>query len=124
MVRLRHLLDAAVEAFDHAVGLWVHRWRQAMFDTQIGAELIEFVPAGGAALAQTEQAVGELLAIVGQDGTDADRTGAFEIAQVEPTSAIGSSPMARAGVGCGRGVVDADKDPPRRPVDGDEQVAP
>ena len=56
MVRLQHLLDAGVEAFDHAIGLRVHRWRHAMFDTQIGAQLIKLVPAGGGALAQAEQA--------------------------------------------------------------------
>ena len=56
MVRLQHLLDAGVDAFDHAIGLRVHRWRQALFDTQIGAQLIKLVPAGGGALAQAEQA--------------------------------------------------------------------
>ena len=52
LVALQHLLDAPVEAFDHAVGLRMHRRCQAMFDTEVGAKLIELVPAGGAAFAQ------------------------------------------------------------------------
>jgi len=38
----------------------------------VGAKLIELVLAGGSALAQTGQAVGELLAVIGQHRSDAD----------------------------------------------------
>ena len=51
-----------------------------MFDSEFGAELIKLVPAGGATFAQTEQPVGEFAAIISQDGADADRAGAFQIA--------------------------------------------
>ena len=64
MVALQHLFDPAVEAFHHAVGLRVLRWGQAVFDVQLGAELVEFVPSAGAGLAQAEPAVGEFAAIV------------------------------------------------------------
>ena len=63
MVRLQHLFDASVEALDHAVGLRM-LWRgEAVFDAKVAAQLIKLVLAGGRALAQAEQAVGELLAI-------------------------------------------------------------
>jgi len=62
VVALKHLLDPAVEAFDHAVGLRRFRWGQAVLDAQFGAELVEFVVARRGTLAQAEQAVGELLA--------------------------------------------------------------
>ena len=76
VVALQHRLDPAVAALDPAVrrgnhppdrflirlALRVLRWRQAMFDGKVGAKLIKRVPAGGAALAQAEQAVGEFAA--------------------------------------------------------------
>ena len=80
VMRLQHLFDAAVATFHHAVGLRVRRRGQAMFDAVVGAKQIERVLAGGAAFAQTEQAVGELAAIIGQDGAAPQRAGAFEIA--------------------------------------------
>jgi hypothetical protein len=45
-----------------------------MFNLQVGAKLVEFVLAGGSALAQTEQAV---FAIVRKYGEDAERAGPF-----------------------------------------------
>ena len=59
MVALQHLLDPAVEAFDHAVGLRVLRQRQSVLDAKVTAKQVELVLAGGAALARAEQAVGE-----------------------------------------------------------------
>lgn len=59
MVRLQHLLDAAVEALDHAIGLRVRRWSQTALNAEGGAELIERVAGGGAVVAPTEQAVGD-----------------------------------------------------------------
>ena len=51
VVTLQHLLDASVEAFDHAIGLGV-LWRgEAVFDAEVAAELIERVLAGGRACA-------------------------------------------------------------------------
>jgi hypothetical protein len=93
VVALQHFLDPAVEALDHTVGLRRFRWGQAVLDAQLGAELVEFVVACGRALAQAEQAVGELLAprhclsdqwrsngSIGQDGPAPDRAGALQIA--------------------------------------------
>ena len=78
MVRLKHLFDPAVEAFDHAVGLGMLRWGQAVFDAEIGAELVELVPACCGAFAQTEQTVGEFLAVVRKYGADVHRAGPFQ----------------------------------------------
>ena len=89
MVRPKHLFDAAVEPLDHAVGLGVLRWGKAVLDAQVGAELIELVLAGGRALAQAEEAVGELFSIVRKYGADPYRAGPFEIAQ-EPARIGGS----------------------------------
>jgi hypothetical protein len=84
---------------------------EAVLDARVCAELVELVLAGGNAFAQAEQAVGELLAIVGKHGADAHRAGAFQVAQEA------------AGVGSGLGLEDADEDPAGRAVDGHEQVA-
>ena len=59
MVRPKHLFDAAVEPFDHAVGLGVLRWGEAVVDAEVAAELVKLVLATGRAFAQTEAAVGE-----------------------------------------------------------------
>ena len=63
MVALQHLLDAAVEALDHAVGLGVHRRRQAVLDAEVGAEQVELVLSRRGAFAQTEETVGEFLPV-------------------------------------------------------------
>ena len=63
MVRPKHLLDAAVEPLDHAVGLGVLRRGQAVFDAKVAAQQIEVVLATGRVLAQTEETVGELFPI-------------------------------------------------------------
>ena len=58
VVALRHLLDAAVEALDHAVGLRRFRRGQAVLEAQFGAEPVEIVLARRGPFAQAEQAVG------------------------------------------------------------------
>jgi hypothetical protein len=80
VVALQHLLDPAVEALDHTVGLRRLGRGQSVLDAQFGAELVELVFACGRALAQAEQAVGELLAVIGQNGPAPDWAGAFQIA--------------------------------------------
>ena len=60
---LQDVLDPAIEAFDHAVGLRPHRRGQAMLDAETGAEAVEVVVARGGAPPQAEEPVGELLAI-------------------------------------------------------------
>jgi hypothetical protein len=62
VMALQHVLDPAIEPFNHTIGLGSH-WRgQAVFDVQIGAEAVELMRASGRPFAQAEQAVGELLA--------------------------------------------------------------
>ena len=92
MVRLQYLFDPSVETLDHAarhcprtngeqwLALGVLRWGQAVFDVEVGAQQIKFVLAAGAAFAQTKEAVGELLSVIGQNGADAQRAGAFQVA--------------------------------------------
>ena len=60
---LQDLFDATVETLDHAVGLWRFWWRQAVFNLQCGAQLVELMSARRSALAQTKKAIRELLSI-------------------------------------------------------------
>ncbi len=69
----QHLGDAAVEALDHPVGLRVSGLDQPMVDAVVGAGSVEDVPAGRFALAGGAEAVGELLAVIGQHGANAER---------------------------------------------------
>lgn len=57
------ILDPAIEAFDHAIGLRMHRRSQAMLDAKVGAEAVEVVVARGGALSQAKEPISELLAI-------------------------------------------------------------
>ena len=93
------------------VGLRMLRRGQAVLDAEVAAQLVEVVLAGGGPFAQTEETVGELAAIVRENGADLHRAGPFEIAQ-EP-----------AGIGGSLGFADADEDPSGRPINGHEQVA-
>ena len=108
---MQHLFDPAVEAFDHPVGLRVLRRCKAVFDFKVCAELVELVLPGGLAFAQTEQAVGEFLPVIGQDRPDPDWAGPFQIAQKA------------AGISGGLGFEDPDEDPAGCPVNCHEQVA-
>ena len=81
VVALQHLLDAAVEPLDHAVGLGMLRRGQAVLDAEVTAEQVERVLAGGCALAQADQAVGELFSVIRKYGADPDRAVPFEIAR-------------------------------------------
>jgi hypothetical protein len=109
-VALQDVLDPAIEAFDHTIGLRVHRRGQAMLDTEVDAEAVEIVVAGGPPAAKSEQTIGELLAVVGEHTGDRHRRGAFQIAQKT------------AGVGSSLGWVNAHEDPSRGAVDGHEQI--
>jgi hypothetical protein len=82
---LQHRLDPPVEALDHAAGPGRCGRGQAVFDAQLGAELVERGRARRGAPAQAEQAVGERLAAIGQDDADADRAGAFEVTEAAPS---------------------------------------
>src|SRR6056297_3219310 len=99
---LQDILEPPVEALHHAVGLRPHRWREAMLDPETGTEAVELVVARGRALAQAEQPVGELLAVVGENTCDLHRRGALQVAQEA------------ARVGGRLRWVDADEDPSGR----------
>ncbi len=89
---LKHVLDPAVEPLDHAAGhcpwadggrsraLRPHRGRKTVLDAEFRAKQVELVLSGSRALAQTEQPVGEGLAIVGQHPGDLHRGRGFQIA--------------------------------------------
>ena len=110
MVRSQHLLNPAVEAFDHAVDLGVLRRGKTVLDAEVGAEQVELMLACWAEFALTEQAVGEFLPVIGQDRLDPDWTGAFQIA------------LKPAGIGGSLGPVDPDEHPAGCPVNRHEQV--
>jgi hypothetical protein len=74
---LPHRLDPSVEPLDHVVGLRRLRRSQAVLDPQIGTELVDLVRASRLALAQAEEAVGDVLAIVHACNVDAARAGAL-----------------------------------------------
>ena len=69
--------DPPVEALDQTVGLWPIWFGQAMVDFVFGTDPVEGMPAGGAitrlVLHIDGEAVGELAAIVSQDGVNAVR---------------------------------------------------
>jgi hypothetical protein len=106
--------EPAVEAFDHAVGLGMERAGEAVLDAMVRADPVEGVASAGAALprpAGASETVGELGAVVGEDGDDLvreDRDEAFE--------------AAGDGLGVTRGD-DLDVDEAGGAVDGDEDVA-
>jgi hypothetical protein len=107
----QHLGDAAVEAFDHAVGLRMPGLDQPVLDAVRGAGLIEGVLAGRFALAGGAEAVGELLAVVGQHRADHER-------------GLGVQAFQEAGGGGGRFVgSDLEVNPAAGPVDGGDQIA-
>lgn len=70
---LQNFLDAAIETLDHAVGLRGLRRREAMLYVEGGAQRVERVRPGRCTLAQAEEVVGELFAIIRQNGADAQR---------------------------------------------------
>jgi len=111
MVALQHVLDPAVEPLDHAVGLGRSGRREAVFNIEGCAERVEVVLACRGAFAQAEEPVGELLAIVRQDGADPYWAGALQISQKAP------------GVGGCFAVVNADKNPTGGAINRHEQVA-
>src|SRR5664279_480881 len=107
--------DATVEAFDKPVGLRPIRSGQAMIDPVFGAEEIERVMAGGLTgwlvLHVDGKAVGELGAVVGQDGVNA----IWEVSQESPEEACRSLGIAPS--------MDFDIDVAGGTVDGDEGIA-
>lgn len=111
VVGAQDIRDAAVESLHHAIGLGMPRPGQAMLDIQFGAQLVEGVFPGGSPFPRGDEAIGEFLAVVGQDRLDAEWRRLGEGRQEAP------------GVGRRLGGVDRDEDPSGGPVDGHEQVA-
>ena len=66
--------NAAIKAFDYSLGLRRAWLGQAMFNVQGLAQLIILMVTRGLVLTAGKQTVGELLAIVGQDFLNLDRT--------------------------------------------------
>jgi hypothetical protein len=106
--------DAAIEAFDHAVGLGMEGAGEPVLDLVPLADPVERMVAGGMGVgtpAGGPEAVGELGAVVGENGVHLVREGGEEAVQ-----ALGDS---------GRVAVcdDLDIGEAGRPVDGDEHIA-
>jgi len=105
--------DPAVEAFDEAVGLWPIGSGQAVIDLLVGADEIERVIAGRPArrfvLHIDGKAVGELGAIVGQDGMN----GMWEVSQEalqEARRSFGIAPSMDFNIDVAGDAVDRDED--------------
>src|SRR5690349_3628329 len=107
--------EAAVEAFDEAVGLRAVGSGEAVLDRVLGADAIDGVAPGRAVarlfLHVDGEAVGELAAVVGEDGVNRMRE-------------VGEEALEEAGGGPGLAVVvELEVDVAGGAVDGDEGVA-
>ena len=111
-VGLQNVRYATVEALHHAVGSRGSWLGQPVLDPQLLAQLVQLMVAAGLALAAGKQAVRELLAVVGQQLGDPDRTGLVQC--LEEGLCTG---------GCLVGL-ELHKHPACSPVNGHEQVAP
>jgi hypothetical protein len=106
--------EASIEALDHAIGLWVIGFGQLVLDAMGGAQLIEGVAASAcrtAGVAGSAEAVGELGAVIGEDGVDRV-----------------SERLEEAGKGVGNSIAlavlnDLDMDEARGALDGDQDIA-
>ena len=110
-VRLQLLLKHAVEPLYHAVGLRRAGLGEPVFDAQAVAQEFELVLARGVLGAAAEQAVGELLTVVGQDGLDHKRRGLGHLVDEAACSRLHLAPL------------DRDEHPARCAVDGHERIA-
>lgn len=104
------LTDPAIEAFHHAVSLRVARRRQAMLDFHAATCLVEGMIAAGL-LVFGGEAVGKLRAVVGQYLGDLDRRCELQTAQEIDATTFSHI------------VVNMQKNPARRAVNGNKQVA-
>ena len=112
VVRAQQIGDAPIETFHHAIGLGPFGACQAMLDLQFGTQLVEGMLTGGGALTRGDEAVGELLAVVGQDGLNMERRG------------LGQGFQEVLGVGRRLGGINGHEDTAGGPIYRDEEVAP
>src|SRR6267378_2872341 len=117
--------DAAIEAFDETVGLGPIRSGQAVIDLVFGADEIERVMAGGftgrLVLHVDGKAVGELGAVVGQDGVNA----IWEVSQESPEEArrsLGIAPSMDFDIDVAGGAVDRDEGIALAPLQGRQML--
>jgi len=78
-VRLEYIGNAAIEALDHAIGARRSGLDQAVLDIEPPTRLVKHVPAAGFTFTAGKQPIGELLAVVGQDLGNLDRTGLLRV---------------------------------------------
>ena len=104
--------DATVEALDQTVGLRPVRTREAVIDFVVGADAIEGMAAGRAVMRLVlhvdGEAIGELAAIVGEDGVDGMREVGEEALQ-EPGGGIGVALRVNLQVDVAGGAIDGDE---------------
>jgi len=81
------LADAAIEALDHTVGLWMARPDQAMIDAELCAGQVKCMLARRNPFLASES-VRELTAVIGEDRLDAHRRGVFQAAQKVGAAAV------------------------------------
>ena len=112
MMRTQHLLNPAVEAFDHAVGLRRTRPCQAVFNAQSLTQRVELMLTTCFLYSLAKQPVGEFLAVIGQKRANPERRSARQRVQEGLCS------------GCRLAVLDCHEYPARSAVDGHEDVAP
>ncbi len=103
------LSDAAIEAFDHTVGLGVSGGAEAVLDAQFSADEVEGVIARDL-LVGAGESVRELAAIVGQHLLDHHGCSTFEAPQEVRAADLSLV------------TIDAKVDPSRGTINGDEQV--
>ncbi|BCX81350.1 hypothetical protein MIT9_P0928 [Methylomarinovum caldicuralii] len=126
--------DPTVETFDHAVGLRVFGWDEAVLDAMALAGLVEKVTAGRFAFPGGAEAVGELLtpslgfAPSGPAARSKSAPGGFVFAVVgqdlgDFEGSLGDQAVEEGGGDLGfLGGMDFQVDPATGPVDGDEEV--
>jgi hypothetical protein len=104
--------DAAIEAFDETIGLWPIGSGQTVIDLMAGANEIERMlagrPTGRLVLHVNREAVGELGAIVGQDGMNGMREVGQEPLE-EAGRSFGIAPAMDLDIDVAGGAVDRDK---------------
>jgi hypothetical protein len=117
--------DAAVEAFDEAVGLRPIRSGQAVINLAVGTDEIERVIAGRPVLRLVlhidGKAVGELGTVVGQDGVNAER----EVGQESPEEgrrSLSIAPLMDFDIDIARGAIDGDEDIAFTPLQGRQML--